>query len=158
MNTLKLRWSDGHSFAVEFCADSPAQFSRAATDALLDCRLHHSKTARLELHVRAGDYWINPHLINPQGPIEAFGRQILGRLQGHVINLPNWPADATDIPLVRGTDYVLVVGPDNWHSEIVFDACLAASHYMRNFNSFVAGVVETIEAKHETNQDQDRSR
>lgn len=145
-NAPLYRWSNGYSAAIEFTAKTLDEFTARLSDALGEYRFQYGTHCRLELHVRAGDLWLNPCFPNPTGGIEIFGQPAMTATFVHVINIDNRAADPTPVPIVRGTDYVLVIGPDNWHATELYSACECSRLNQRRMNSFFAGVGETVEA------------
>ena len=139
------RWSDGGSFAVEFTAGDECEFERKLGDALTEARVQFSSSARLEMHVRCGSYWFDPCFPRPGGGIEAFGQTILSATSVHVITLPRHAPDPDPVPKIRGTDFVLIIGPTQWHTRDLFAACECARFNERKINCFFAGLGETLE-------------
>lgn len=151
----RYRWSNGSTAAVEFCARSRRDFERAVADA------HHVYRRwvgdeRLELHVMVdpdAGWWMDPVFPRPTGGIEIrpgtfdnlpAGGRIITTTRAHVITLTGVAPDECPVPVVRGTDYVLVVGPGRWHGDALYRGCMAALGEMGALTGFLADVFRSI--------------
>ena len=147
---MKLRWSNGSSRAVEFEVDRVEDCAAALENAMLDYRRGGSMPlSRIELHVEgAPNLWALPIFpLTEAQSVPAYPRVSLPAITAgtaHVINCVGRAADPTTELRVRGTDYVLIVGPDNWHGDAVFRACCAGREYISRLRGFVADVAEAV--------------
>ena len=143
---MKLRWSNGTSAAVEFEAHDADSMADAMCDALIEYRQQYGEW-RVELHVNvAPDRWNDPSGLavpddgRPHNPFRGHTGFC------HVINVNGrQPADPDDsCPVVRGTDYVLIVGPGAWHGPELFSACLNSVRYYNSLCGLGADVADVI--------------
>lgn len=121
--------------SVEFECGRAGDMAGAMCDALIDYRLKRG-ASRAELHVLAGpDRWTDPAMHWADG-----GGYV------HVINcadrLPPDPDGSN--PAVRGTDYVLIVGPGAWHAEAVWAGVMGAVRHYNGIAGLCADVIEAI--------------
>ena len=134
---MRLRWSNGHSAAVEFDAHDPAHMANALCDALIEFRKQHGQS-RIELHVNVSpDRWTDPSALSlPDGSATYYC---------HVINLVGRAPDADGTPpQVRGTDHVLVIGPGAWHADDLFSACMHSIRHSNQLSGLGADVIDAI--------------
>lgn len=128
-----VRWSDGRSVAVEFeLPGLPEHMAAHMGNAMIEFR--RLSSARAELHVCCGAVWSDP----------IMARATDGHERTHVICSPRLAADVTPYPIIRGTDFVLVVGPGNWHGDAVWRGAMEARRASRRFNQFTSDVVNAI--------------
>lgn len=147
-SVLRLRWSNGHSFAREFRATRD-EMEAAMTGALIDYRLARPHDRRIELHVWDGCGWRDPAGIpiardEWSGPVTLDNSVVTtGRetTYCHVISIPDRRADRFGARL-RGTDWVLIVGPDRWWGEILWDACSASAEYVGCVSGSVGQIID----------------
>ena len=143
---MKLRWSDGH-YAEEFEVDNPDAMEAALANALIAFRLVRPRD-RAELHVLVDakdNRWTDPALRGR--PTEDLHLPALGvRLTGgytHVIHLPGREPDPDSAPRgqVRGTDWILIIGPGGWHGGDLYVGCQRAVAYYAELSSFLPRIV-----------------
>lgn len=154
---MKLRWSNGHSRAVEFDAGSRKRFAKMLENAMLDYRRGGARE-RLELHVEAQPgLWVNP-LFPPdlrEEPIKmpvdnAPAEGIRIARQTHTCHWPGQEPFGVAEPVVCGryhADWLLVIGPGRWHAEAVYAACMAAISDTNQFAGFVGDIVRPAATK-----------
>ncbi len=138
---MKLRWSNGHSAAVEFEANRPEEMADAMCNALIEFRRLHG-IARVELHVNVGpETWTDPSAV----PLPGEGIYSATFLC-HVINCNGRVASDPDDtpPRTRGTDYVLIVGPGAWHGPVLFSACMNSIRYFNALAGLGSDVADAI--------------
>lgn len=73
---MKLRLSNGFSYAVEFQATDPASFRRNIRRAALDFFAHEGTNRPAELHVATDSgSWISPRYPRSNGPLYIYFRE-----------------------------------------------------------------------------------
>ncbi|MFH0983841.1 MAG: hypothetical protein V2A79_20190 [Planctomycetota bacterium] len=143
---MKLRWSNGFSFAVEFECGRPENMADAMCGALIEYRKLHGEQ-RIELHVEAGPArWTDPAM---QWIASATTPHYAGERCGGYVHVVNCgarvaPDPESETPKTRGTDWVLIVGPGAWHGPEVFRGAIGAIRHYNGIAGLAADVADTV--------------
>jgi hypothetical protein len=163
---MRLRWSDGHSHAVEFAAGARAEFADALDGALVEFRRVYGE-ARVELHVQAGiDRWTDPVLTFAQSDWVKMPAMSNARVNGIDVSDREWviqggyvktincagrvPLDPDGTPPHANGLMVLVVGPGAWHADELYMGCIKAIQAMGHLTGLAADVYDAVIDRCET--------